>query len=383
MILWIGLCFGLALAYGALLWACRKAWASLFFFAPGHAMPQTRVSVLIPARNEAEALPRCLESLSRQTYPPHEVWVVDDHSEDETAAVVRVFQTGHPGFPLHLLQLDENQAGKKAALEAAIAQSSGTLLACTDADCEVPPEWLRLLATAHEQTQAQLIAGPVAFHREQSVFERFQTLDFLGMVGLAAVGIHRKWWRMANGANLAYTRDAFEAIGGFEGHRHLPSGDDMFLAQRIANRFPNGLFFLKNPDAVVLTRPEPHLGGFIAQRVRWGGKSRHFPEFQLTLILGMVWLFCWSLGINALLIIFFIFFSKKTALVLLCALALQCGIKTWADYRWLGPLAEFAKRRELMASANFAWAGLLHVMYIVVVGTLAVFRPRWKWKGRR
>jgi biofilm PGA synthesis N-glycosyltransferase PgaC len=382
MIAWLALSGTLSMGYAALLWACSRAWAQQPDCPPGTAAsPSVSVTVLVPARNEAARLPALLESLCAQDHLPLEVLVVDDHSRDGTADVVRTFQAAHPSFPLRLVALPEGRQGKKAAIEAGVELAQGKLLACTDADCTVPSGWIRLLAEAHERTGAVLIAGPVAFHGEKTTFERFQTLDFFGMVGLASVGLHRRWWRMANGANLAYTREAFWAVGGFEGHRHLPSGDDMFLAQRMAQTFPEKLFFLKNAQTTVLTRPETSLRGFVRQRIRWGGKSRHFPEKGLTTVLGIVWLLCWCIAANAAVGLAYI--GSPQALFFFGATIAQITVKGIADHRWLLPLARFFGRPELMRPGMFLYASAAHWIYILVVGTLSALSVRVRWKGRR
>jgi glycosyltransferase involved in cell wall biosynthesis len=383
MIAWLALSGALALAYGALLWSCRRAWQALPEFSPAPGAPNTPVSVLVAARNEAANLPHLLTSLRRQEVAAAEVLVIDDHSEDGTAAAVHAFRAAHPDFPLHLIELPPDRTGKKAALETGADRACGALLACTDADCQVPPSWIRLLAQAHEQTGAVLIAGPVAFHGEKTAFERFQTLDFLGMVGLAAVGLHRRWWRMANGANLAYTREAFAAVGGFAGHRHLASGDDMFLAQRMAQVFPQKLFFLKNAPATVLTRPETRLGDFVRQRLRWGGKSRYFPERRLTLVLALVWLLCGSMALNTGLAVGLVAAGRPAAAMFGVALLVQIVVKGWADYRWLAPLARFFGRPELLRPRTFLYASAAHWAYITVIGTLSALHVGAAWKGRK
>ena len=67
------------------------------------------------------------------------------------------------------------------AIEAGISHSSGELIVTTDADCLPPPNWLLLLVSFYEKYQWQFISAPVGFYLEQSAFDRFQSLDFLGM----------------------------------------------------------------------------------------------------------------------------------------------------------------------------------------------------------
>src|SRR5947209_8322061 len=89
-------------------------------------MPPT-VSVLIPAYNGAPWLRACLESVLRQTYPPHEIVVVDDGSTDDTRAVLRPFAP-------HIVLLGQQRGGIGAARNRAVARASGELLAFLDQD---------------------------------------------------------------------------------------------------------------------------------------------------------------------------------------------------------------------------------------------------------
>src|SRR6201991_817413 len=95
--------------YGALIAWYLRAWKSIPSFTPlisgssrsgGH---RTRISVIIPARNEEQNIVSCLDSLARQTYPRelYEVVVVDDHSADGTANSVRKFSSSDSTGPIH------------------------------------------------------------------------------------------------------------------------------------------------------------------------------------------------------------------------------------------------------------------------------------------
>ena len=119
------------------------------------------------------------------------------------------------------------------AIGTAIAHASGDLIVTTDADCIVPTNWLQLFVSFYEINGLQFIAAPVNFHLEKSLFERFQSLDFLGMMGVTGASIQLGWMNMCNGANLAYSKRAFERVEGFAGIDHLASGDDILLMQKI------------------------------------------------------------------------------------------------------------------------------------------------------
>ncbi|WP_461490812.1 glycosyltransferase, partial [Pontibacter sp. HJ8] len=149
------------LAYGWLILRCRSAWNKLAIpELPAGFIPATKVSVILPVRNEARHILRLLQDLERQHYPADllEVLVVDDHSDDETEALVQSFATSS-GLPVRLIRLADHPDGygKKAAVKQGIAQAQGELLVFTDGDCRVQPEWLRLYAYTYTAQRALFI----------------------------------------------------------------------------------------------------------------------------------------------------------------------------------------------------------------------------------
>ncbi len=342
--------------------------------------PKTKVSILIPARNEAGNILACLESISRQSYPTplFEVIVLDDHSEDDTFFLVKNFSQTRTNVRIvrlsDFVKSGDTQSFKKKAIETGISLATGELIVTTDADCIVQQNWLALLVSFFEKKQAKFIAAPVNFYREKNLLERFQSLDFLGMMCVTGAGIHLRTNQMCNGANLAYPRQVFHEVGGFEGIDHLASGDDMLLMQKIAARHPDGIYFLKNQNTTVFTQAKPDWKSFLSQRLRWATKSASYQDWRVTAILGMVFLFCWAIVLSPLAVVFFGW--KMSALAATLFL-----VKTIADYFFLGEMARYFRRQDLMKS--FLASQLLHLAYIVCVGTLANLIKRYEWKGRR
>ncbi len=371
---------GLATYYVLLMERYHHHWQSLpAWEIPPNYQAQTFISIIIPARNEAANIEECLQSVLSQNFPAdrYEILLIDDHSTDQTPELVEALAQQHPQLRLlrlRDLQLDAQElAFKKKAIEWGISQAKGELLLTTDADCRVPPDWLRLMASYYEDQAPVFIAAPVNFDREQSAFERFQSLDFIGMMGITGAGIHGAFQHMCNGANLAYTKTAFHAVNGFQGIDQKASGDDMLLLQKLAHRFPGQIAFLKNPAATVRTPAMPTIRQFLNQRLRWASKSRDYPEWQVTLRLALVFFFCWSIILNAV----FAFYWGWPGW---CLLVLLLILKNVADYRFLRTMSQYFQRRDLLPSfASSAW---YHLWYIAVVGLLANVKRRYEWKGR-
>jgi cellulose synthase/poly-beta-1,6-N-acetylglucosamine synthase-like glycosyltransferase len=362
----------IALSYAGIIHYYRYHWNRLPYFKPSSDYaPQVPVSVIIPARNEAGNIEKCLKSLQQQDYPTPllEVILVDDHSTDHTSDKAQPYLSNHIKF----FSLPEGQSGKKAALAYGISQASGALMLTTDADCVVPQQWVRMMAACYEKTGAKFIAGPVIFEREQNTFERFQSLDIMGMMLITGAGIQGRFMHSSNGANLAYPKKTYEELNGFEGIDHIASGDDILFMQKVAQRYPGELVFLKNPNAAVRTRAMPSIGAFVRQRIRWGTKSRQYPEWKITAILAVVFFYCWS-----------IIFSGCWMLVvggwMVGVFVLQLLIKSVADYFFLRQASRFFGKGALIRA--FVPAQFLHIIYIAVAGFLANVVRRYRWKER-
>ncbi|MBL7774538.1 MAG: glycosyltransferase [Saprospiraceae bacterium] len=363
----------LALAYAGLQLCYWRAWRRLPVWAvPGGWAPRTLVTVLVPARNESGHIAACLHAILSAHYPAEllEVLVLDDFSEDDTARQAAAI----PGVcVLRLADYPEAApGGKKRALELGIAQARGTLIAATDADSRVPPDWLRLSVSLYEQRRLGAIVGPVAIAPERGgLLSGFQALDLAGMVGITGAGLGLGWHRMGNGANLCYPKVQFEAVGGYTGNRHLASGDDLFLLQKIARRAP--VVFLKNAGATVRTPAQTTWLAFARQRLRWGSKAPALPEWSTRLSLALVFVLSCSVLYTAGLA----FFYPKIWPVLL----LQVALKGLSDYILLAEMCRFFQRRDLLRW--FFPALVLHPLYIAGIGAWSLFAGPYHWKGRR
>lgn len=340
-------------------------------------VPQTGVCVVIPARNEARRLAACIESVRAQNYPISlfDIIVVDDHSTDDTAAIAARYADVCLIRLADVLQGEDlPKAYKKKAIETAIAHTQRELIVTTDADCTMPTDWLRNIVHGYETKQAHIIAAPVQYVRARTFVERFQTLDFIGMMVATGASLHLRLATMCNGANLAYRRQTFYEVGGFAGIDHLASGDDMLLMAKIAQSYPNGIIFLKQLSATVSTYAQPTWADFAQQRLRWASKSASYQDRRITLFLAAVYLF--NLAIVGCFVGEVLCGSGYYGLLGGYAL----GIKMLADAIFLSTGCVFFRRTDLL------WwlipAQIAHILYIVVIGTWGN-TGTYTWKGRR
>jgi cellulose synthase/poly-beta-1,6-N-acetylglucosamine synthase-like glycosyltransferase len=361
--------------YAACLVFYRQAWRALPVFEPPSSFtPATTITVIIPARNEEDNIGPLLETLRAQDYPPglFEVIVVDDHSTDGTADVVRRYPH------VHLLTLADHlgpgerlNAYKKKAIDTAIRHSRGELIVTTDADCLVGPRWLSLIAAFYQEHHPVFIAAPVAYMDETSFLKVFQSLDFMTLQGITGASVYRKVHTMCNGANLAYSRAVFDEVGGFKHIDAIASGDDMLLMHKMYRRYPDRVAFLKAPGAIVRTAPMPDWKAFFNQRIRWASKADKYDDKRIIAVLAMVYLWnAWFLvaGIAAL----WCPGLWKTWLAFIL-------IKTVVEMWYLYPVARFFQKQSLLW--KFPVAQPIHIAYTIIAGWLGKFGS-YQWKGR-
>jgi cellulose synthase/poly-beta-1,6-N-acetylglucosamine synthase-like glycosyltransferase len=339
-------------------------------FKPGD--NHTKVSILIAARNEEEHIGFTIDDILAQNYPSElfELIIVDDNSSDNTAEIV----ASYASRGVKLLRLNEEtplNSYKKKAISEAIKMAQGDLIVATDADCRMGANWLKSIVDYYEAHDFYIISAPVAYTGEKSLFERLQTLEFAFLIGIGASSIGNKKASTCNGANLTYQKSVFYAVGGFKGIDDLASGDDELLLQKIAEKFPGHVGFLKMEEAVVYTKAKPNLKEFIQQRRRWASKSTKYKDKKVVLLAVMIWLFNITLLLNLILSVlsshFFYLFI------------IQLGAKYLMEIIFLGPILSFFKRKELIRMVSFL--SPLHTLYLVYIGIMGNGK-KYMWKGR-
>ena len=343
----------------------------------------TRITVVIPVRNEAGNIENLLHDLAQQTYPYFEVIVADDSSTDNTLAIVEAYAYAAP-FALRPLPLaDERTASpKKRAITQSIALATGELIVTTDGDCRVGPNWLATLAAFYEKTGAKLISGPVTFTPEKTLSDGIQTVEFASLIGTGACTMALGYPTMCNGANLCYEKKVFVELGGFAGVDHLASGDDEFLMHKVATSYPVsrhpvgqhpvGVQFLKSADAIVRTKSHRSWRAFYNQRKRWASKWRAYQTYWPSVLAVFVFLsnaapviaiVGWLLG----------FLNGNTALVVM-------ALKVLPEFLFLRQVLVFLQKKSSVGVIPLTQ--LVYPFYVLFFG-LAAQGKGYVWKGRK
>lgn len=330
------------------------------------------VTIVIPARNEARWIGGLLEAIQAQSYPLEklQVIVVDDHSEDATADIARQQMQGRQGWEVIPLVKPEGNAFKKAAITQAVQRASGDIILTTDADCLAGKLWVQRMVEAMEPDTG-LVSGPVQMWDDGGWFQQFQALEFMGLIALGAGSMARGEPNMCNGANLAYRKEVFHAVGGFEGIDHIASGDDELLMHKIHALGTHKVKFQKCSEAVVSTAPCTTFRQFVHQRIRWVSKSTHYKNYKITLVMSVIYLAI--LGIPLSILVALIEPAYFWVPLILF------GLKISAESIVLFTAASFFNRSNLMW--RFLPEQILHIPYILWAG-MAGNLGKYVWKER-
>jgi chlorobactene glucosyltransferase len=177
------------------------------------------VSLLVPVRNEARSIAACLESLARQDYPHCEILVLDDQSEDQTAAIVSELAARSPNIRLlHGRTLPPNWHGKAYACAQLAQEARGDWLLFVDADTVLAPHCVSVtlrLARTRRADLLTMIPTMLSGGLGEALLLPIVPLTFAGFLPLGLVTNHPSpLFAGALGQFLLFRRDAYQRIGG-------------------------------------------------------------------------------------------------------------------------------------------------------------------------
>jgi len=257
---------------------------------PTHSIPtwEPTVSVVTVAQNEERTLPDCLESLGTLDYPNErlEFILVNDRSSDQTEKILSDFTHSHRNAKMvSLRNVPPDRSGKGHGLAEGVLASSGELLFFTDADCRVPPQWIRTMISGY-QTETGLLGGFLLLDRKGEkapLFSKLQSMDwiYLTSVGAGWANVGRPLSVFGN--NFSIRRDVYNQIGGFESiGPHLI--EDFAIARKVGQKTNFRVQILLDPECAVYTHPEENAREFFLQRKRWVMGSRSHGLLGISLM---------------------------------------------------------------------------------------------------
>jgi poly-beta-1,6-N-acetyl-D-glucosamine synthase len=335
--------------------------------------PETCFSVIIPFRNEAENLPNLLKTIAELNYPSElfEIIFVNDASEDNSEAII-TSAIEKSKFSIKVIENKRiSNSPKKDAITEAIKNSNFQWIVTTDADCELPKNWLNVFDSYIQKNDCAMVCGPVIYKSKGNGLENFQQLDGLSLqaVTIGSFGLNNPL--LSNGANLAYKKEDFLKVNGFLGNDHIASGDDIFLLEKMKKAFREQVQFLKSKEAIVFTKPQQTVKNVINQRIRWASKTSK-QENTTSLLLGIL---VFLVNISILIIPFFMVFHSEYILLYTSFLF----FKIITDYIIVRQAALFFGEEILLW--KFLWQPFVYAIIVLAV-VFGSFRGNYSWKGR-
>ena len=339
------------------------------------------VSVVVAVRNEVENIEYLLADLCAQTYPldVYEIIVVDDGSEDGTPDRVRARLGGKVSIRLiETKDVCATTGAKKVALTLGIEEARGQIILTTDGDCRVKSTWVQGMVDCFEEDVGMVVGFSQIGHpgQVQGIRAGWEAIDFLALMGCAFGGIGHGHPISASGQNLAYRKEAFSQVGGYERVKGRASGDDVLLLQ-LVRRLTQWRVATAPVELTATVHPfTPSWRAFLHQRVRWASNAPY--QIHLDSLL-FAYMLC--------------AFIMEVLLVLTPLLIWAGGMRwDWAGICWSGKiLAEGAIMwrsgiyfRRLDLLRFFPLWTLLHPFAVVLFGAggcLGEFE--WKGEGHR
>jgi poly-beta-1,6-N-acetyl-D-glucosamine synthase len=326
----------------------------------------TPVSVIIPFRNEASNLSRLMTELTQQDYSEYNIILVDDHSTDQGNELAAQLVASDKRFQLVM----NRGAGKKSALTTGIELAAGSIIVTTDADCTRTSAWLSSIVGEFNDENVKLAFGPVKVASGSDLFTSLQSMEFATVLGtgVAAFGLGVPLY--CNGANLAFRRETFVAVRGYEGNMEIPSGDDEFLLKKIMKQFPRAIRFVNDPLAVVSTFAQRDLPSLIDQRLRWAGKWRSAATPASTVV--AIAFAIVQIAVLSAFVLMLADQQRQTLMYILFGKALL-------EYVFIFLVQQFLREKPRLFP--FLVLSLIYPLYFLGVGVWSQFAT-YTWKGR-
>lgn len=220
------------------------------------------ISVIVPVKNSAKTIGDLMESLMGLEYAPEklEIVVVDGDSSDGTRKIVEEYP---------VLLVDEEGKGLNAARNTGIKWSTGEIVAYTDGDCVVPPDWVRSIARNFRSPMVGFVGGNVEGYDKEDFLSIYMDETFFN------VKPSFKWRQVATrlnlgkfpaGCNMAFRRDALAKIDYFD-ERIEYGFDDLIPVEEVGDK---GFRIVLDPEVYVFHQHRTHLGDMLLQHFRYG-----------------------------------------------------------------------------------------------------------------
>ncbi|MCO4805886.1 MAG: glycosyltransferase [Flavobacteriales bacterium] len=353
-------------------------WALVFFWIDKGVSASERVgtsdpsdepesfAILIAVRNEEELIQFCLASIEGQEWLPKNttVYIVDDHSADETAKVIEDFSRTSK-LSIQVLPLLEG-VGKKAAIRHGLSRISEELLYLCDGDVLLQKGTIINMFRTLQQSNCSVAFGPVVYE-EEGLLTKVLAAENLNTQLVSEAFLNHGNALMVNGANMMI-QGSMKGRFAATLESRLASGDDVFFAQSLSqNEYVSGYY---REHAVIARFPKTS-AMFFAQRVRWASKSSNYSKFINRGFAGLIF------GLNLV---------SVSVWLLLPFIDGHFWLFLFLFGKWL---VEFSFHRKWFHKYAFHHSPLSSIilticypLYVSIIGAASIIGIGFNWKGR-
>ena len=334
------------------------------------------VSVIVACRNEEKNISKIVDCLKFQKFDNSklELIFVNDHSEDNTLQLLLNEQK--KCSYMRVINLSSAIQGKKNAIREGVLKSTGDIILCTDADCEMSTFWTQTMVDYFNNKNCRFVSAPVLLNKTDSLFNSYQKLELLSLVITSAAAIGLKTPTLCNGENLAFRRNDYLEINIKEFKKF--TSDDLSLLNYFKKNFFGSVFFVKDSKAIVYTCGQNNLNSYFSQKMRWISSARYFNDLNIILTSILVYtinlIICYSL----IQLIYFLFFDFNLLLFIFYLVIVI--VKVLIDFFFLINTLIFFKEKELLKYLSLFV--VINSIITTVIVPLSFIFPL-KWKGRK
>ena len=361
-----------------------------------------KVSVVVCVYNGERTLDSCLASLEKLNYPNYEVIVVNDGSTDGSQKIAERYQ--------YIRLINQENKGLSEARNVGIRASTGEIIAFTDSDCTADADWLTYLVARFQSSDFAAVGGPNLSPPDDSMVA---TCVAVSPGAPAHVLLDDEVAEHIPGCNMAFRREALQAIAGFD-PIFRAAGDDVDVCWRLQNK---GYKIGFSPAAVVWHFRRNTIRDYLKQQRGYGkaetllffkhptrfnvlGQSRWFGRIygDLSSFLASrqprIYSGVFGRGL------FQTLYQPPPSVIsclpltlewnLLSLLLLTCAVLLGGVF-WLGVIPSCitiarcltSALRARIASPFEGWRATLLITFLIYVGPLVRTLERYRWRARR
>jgi cellulose synthase/poly-beta-1,6-N-acetylglucosamine synthase-like glycosyltransferase len=321
------------------------------------------VTLIIPFRNEENRIDRLLQSLKFSSKLPAQIVFVNDHSDDLSCS--KITEELGKLNNLQLLNLPSGIFGKKQAIRYGVNLTKTEFVLTMDADVYFESTYFEEL---EKLAEADLYLLPAVLKATNPIHHLFEIdLLLINALNTGLNGLSRPI--IASGANLLFNRKSFLEFDRFEMHKHIPSGDDIYLLRDFRDAKADVRLVARRSFKVETETPQS-FKEFIHQRIRWIAKTGNVNDHLSTVLAIIQFIFItsfWSIEIKLL-----VENEYQSAFILF-------GLKTGLDMLFF--FYFFREFKRLTAWFIIPIYQFIFPIYnLILLFLLPFFKP--KWKGR-